>query len=31
MGSSVDNFCVLCLWITACKKKERTNHTIGKL
>ena len=31
MGSSVDIFCVFCLWITFCEKSERTNHILRKL
>ena len=27
MGSSVDIFCVFCLWIATCEKKGRINHT----
>ena len=31
MGSSVDIFCVFCLWIATCEKKGRINHTPRKL
>ena len=31
MGSSVDIFCVFCLWNTFCEKSERTNHILRKL
>ena len=31
MGSSVDIFCVFCLWNTFYEKSERTNHILRKL